>query len=363
MQDRGCLRGAEVVEAPDDRLAAVQVLACIHLDVDAAEIVLVRVPRLVAGGRIVRHASAGDDVDRLRDHPVGEERLGEIAHVVDDHVGAGIGQLDDALCEIELAVERRVERDAGPGRHVVHQLGHGAAFVGGAGAIPVVEDRGIRRQVAVADVLGERGGRRSGLERAGVAAHGVRQRSHLHAAAVDSMRRTRVVRVERHVALRNDRPRRRIERCEHGPRRSQRRQRRDVTERPDRHPRGDQRAAGRDLRGAEVTQRLRERRRIRGVEVDADRAVRHAKRGILRLEIPDRDAPAGGLAILFVKIAQPRPDPCIWPALDRIQDCVGIVRRWGGESGRRCRNHANDHRRCRADGGGSNSPIHCLLLA
>jgi hypothetical protein len=114
LQDRGSLCRAEVVEAAYDCLATIQVLASIDQDIDGAKFAFVRAPCLVAGRCEVRHSAPGNDVDRLCDHTVGKEGLGEVAHVIDDDVRALTSKLDDALGKIELAVECGAKRGASP---------------------------------------------------------------------------------------------------------------------------------------------------------------------------------------------------------------------------------------------------------
>ena len=66
--------------------------------------------RAVAGRGEVVDALRGDVVDRVADDAVAEERLGEVAHVVDDDVGlaraALVGQRADVVGEVQLAAVR-----------------------------------------------------------------------------------------------------------------------------------------------------------------------------------------------------------------------------------------------------------------
>src|SRR5262249_2562023 len=74
-----------------------------------------------------------------------EERLVEGADVVDDHRGAGVGQVPDALGEGRLAAGRGGEREPGAGGDVVDDLQHRPALVAAVGG-------GVRQHV---DVVGE----------------------------------------------------------------------------------------------------------------------------------------------------------------------------------------------------------------
>jgi hypothetical protein len=88
-------------------------------------------------------------IDRLRDHAVLEHRLEEILHVVDDHLRAGISKRD--VGEIGLPTEGGGERDRGPRRRVVDDLGHRAALIHSIWKI--LQDSRVRRQIVVRDVL------------------------------------------------------------------------------------------------------------------------------------------------------------------------------------------------------------------
>ena len=88
---------------------------------------------VVAGGAEIGDALGGDGVDRLGDEAVLEERLVEIADVVDDDLGLGrVGQGLDVVGEAELAAVGGGECQAGAGSDVVDVLQHRPAFVGAA---------------------------------------------------------------------------------------------------------------------------------------------------------------------------------------------------------------------------------------
>ena len=83
----------------------------------------------------IQHAARRDGVDRLRDRPVLERALVEIRDVIDNDV-AVVGRCGQAL---DVGGHRRHAAKAGgeverrAGRHVVHDLEHGSAFVARAG--------------------------------------------------------------------------------------------------------------------------------------------------------------------------------------------------------------------------------------
>ena len=74
---------------------------------------------VVAGGGEVVGSLGGDLVDGVREHGVGEERLLEVADVVDDDVGAAlallVSQRADVVGEVEQAAESRREAELAPG--------------------------------------------------------------------------------------------------------------------------------------------------------------------------------------------------------------------------------------------------------
>ena len=126
----------------------------------------------VAGRREVRDAVRHGGVDRLRDHAVLEERLGQEADVVDDDVGALAaerlrGEPGHRVGEALLAgvPEGRAERQRGARRHVVDDLEHRRALV----AAVVVQ----RAQLDLRQA-GAGGGNVAGRRRRGDALHAVR---------------------------------------------------------------------------------------------------------------------------------------------------------------------------------------------
>ena len=84
---------------------------------------IVEVPGVSGRGKVER-AVGGDHVDRLRYVVVLEDRLCEIADVVDDYVGARVTECDDVRGEGCLASEGGGEEQRGPGCDVVHDLEH-----------------------------------------------------------------------------------------------------------------------------------------------------------------------------------------------------------------------------------------------
>ena len=93
---------------------------------------LIAVAAFIAGRRDVGDAFRFHGLNRLRHHAVLEERLVEIADVVDDHLGAGGGERENAVGKVLLAVEGGIEGEAGAGGDVVDDLHHRAALVGAA---------------------------------------------------------------------------------------------------------------------------------------------------------------------------------------------------------------------------------------
>ena len=93
---------------------------------------LIAIAGVVARRRDVGDAFRLHGLNRLRDHAVLEERLVEIAHVVNNDFAAGGGQRKDAVGEVLLAVESRIEGQAGTRGDVVDDLHHRAPLVGAA---------------------------------------------------------------------------------------------------------------------------------------------------------------------------------------------------------------------------------------
>ncbi len=160
--------------------------------------------RLGAVGVVARRAEIGDArggdlVDRLGDRAFLVGQLGQVADVVDDHLGAGVGQFDDVVGEGRLAALGRVEHDRRTRRDVVDDLGHGPAFV--RAAREVMKDAGRGRQVACGDIAGHMSrGRGVGVEAVG-------EDADRHPRAAEAEVRSGGVRVERGVGLGGDRPR------------------------------------------------------------------------------------------------------------------------------------------------------------
>ena len=229
LQDRHAGTRVEIVESNDRRLAAVQVRAGVVQDVDAAEVVLVRLASLVASRRKVRDAIGINVVGRLRDDSVLEHGFGEVNDVVDDDLGTRGGEPLNALGEVELAVEGSMKEQRGARRDVMDDLPDPTAFVDSAGTT-VAQDVHVGGQLCP-EVLIEARVRRTGLERRRVAREAVREDADRHPGSVHTGIGAGRGAVQRDVALRHH--------CafasERGSRKLQRRERADLVERCDRH--------------------------------------------------------------------------------------------------------------------------------
>ncbi len=87
---------------------------------------------VVPDGGKIGNALADDALHRLGDHSILEHRLGQIGHVIDNHLRTGRRQILDVLRENALSAQRGVECEAGRRRRIVDDLSHRPAFVGAA---------------------------------------------------------------------------------------------------------------------------------------------------------------------------------------------------------------------------------------
>ena len=107
----------------------------------------------IPGRREVEHPLGGDLVHRRGDVAVLERRLDEVDDVIDDHLTAARGEVEDVLREPRHAAEGGGETERGARREVVDDLEHGGAFV----APPLFPRQDIdRRQLAGRLRVGER---------------------------------------------------------------------------------------------------------------------------------------------------------------------------------------------------------------
>ena len=91
---------------------------------------------VIAGGGHDDNSSGGCCIHGLGNHTIGKHGLGKKAHIIDDHMaalarlsGSKSGQGQEGVGKVVLAIAEGVERDAGSGRDVMNDLGHGAALI------------------------------------------------------------------------------------------------------------------------------------------------------------------------------------------------------------------------------------------
>ncbi|WP_378146323.1 hypothetical protein ACFJGV_01605 [Cnuibacter sp. UC19_7] len=95
----------------------------------------------------VEHALGPDGGDLLRHDTLLEPRLGELHHIVDDHVGAVIDECLDVVGELGLRGAVGGEHQSRAGSDAVHHLGHRATLIREHGRV-LLEDRTDRCRVA-----------------------------------------------------------------------------------------------------------------------------------------------------------------------------------------------------------------------
>ena len=83
-----------------------------------------------------------DIIHRARDGRVLEHAFGKIDDVIDDHLGARVGQGTNVIAETDFAGVGGRESEVCCRRHIMHDLAHGTAFIAARRKILEHQNRG-----------------------------------------------------------------------------------------------------------------------------------------------------------------------------------------------------------------------------